>query len=158
MSVSSTPNLPSNLVPLSKYLGSGVKVATPDIIIETQEVLPLELVSELIFEDIAGQEIINISRHDTINGQNVIYTPIKNAKQLAIQNSPSNILSLQGSSDKLFNSFPIKVESYVALEEAKVYYDKASRSIVLEIPDLEPDKFVEVQIISSGILLDDTIY
>lgn len=158
MAVSPIPNLPSNLVPLSAYTYNAVKVASPDLIITDNEVLPLSLQNELIFEEIAGQEIISITRHDLIDGKNVAYSPIKNTKSIYLQNNPFNILSLQGSSDKYFGSFPIKAESYVALEEAMVYFDRATRSIILEISDLPADKQVEVQLLSSGDLLDDTIY
>ncbi len=158
MGVSPVPATPSNAVSLNQVVGNAVKVSTTDIIIKEQESIPLGLQYELIFEEIAGEEIINIVRHDTINGQDIVYSPIKNIKSISLQNSPFNILSLQGSSDKTFNAFPIKMESYVSLEEPLVYYDKATMSLVIEISDVPNDKQIEVQIMSSGTILDDTIY
>lgn len=158
MAISATPDLPSNAVPLYKYTANSVRVASPDIVLNEVQELPTSLTNELIFEDIAGQEIISIVRHDLIDGQNVVYSPIKNIKSVALQNNSLNILSLQGSSDKYFASFPIKMENYVALEEASVYYDRATRSVIIEISDLPADKQIEVQLLSSGTILDDTIY
>jgi hypothetical protein len=57
---------------------SSIKIATPDIMIGKDEVVPIETMTNLIFEDIGGQEIINISRADLVNGQKVVYQPIKN--------------------------------------------------------------------------------
>jgi hypothetical protein len=158
MAVNATPNIPSNAVPLNSYVKNAVKVASPDLILYDDSELPLALTNELIFEEIAGQEIISITRHDLIDGQNVVYSPIKNTKSVFLQNNPLNITSLQGSADKYFASFPIKMEDYVALNEASVYYDKASRSVVIEVSDIPAGKQVEVQILSAGSILDDTIY
>ena len=54
-----------------------IKVATPNLIIQGSELVPIEIMTDLIFEDIGGQEIITITRSDIINGQDVLYRPIK---------------------------------------------------------------------------------
>ena len=54
-----------------------VLIAKKDIILFNEDAVPVELMTDLIFENIGGQELINISRHDTVNGQTVIYQPIK---------------------------------------------------------------------------------
>lgn len=158
MAVNPVPQTPSNAISLSQAVGNAVKVSTPDIIIKEQDSIPLGLQYELIFEEIAGEEIISILRHDTVNGQDIAYSPIKNVKSIYLQNSPSNILSLQGSADKTFNAFPIKMENYVSLNEPTAYYDKATMSLIIEISDVQSDRQIEVQIMSSGVILDDTIY
>ena len=70
-----------------------------DLILFNNEAMPIELMTDLIFEDIGGHEIINIARTDTINGQTVIYQPIKNLTSIQ-QNYKNGMLVL----DKRFLS------------------------------------------------------
>ena len=64
--------------PLEKDTNDGVKVATPDLILKDADVIDVDIMTDLIFEDIGGYELATISRHDLVNGQEVIYSPIKN--------------------------------------------------------------------------------
>jgi len=65
-------------------LGVGLKAVDPvltapiDTILYNDDSLPIEIMTDLIFENIGGQELINIARNDTVNGQTIIYQPIKN--------------------------------------------------------------------------------
>ena len=83
-----------------------IKIATPDLIIRDSEVMSIEIMTDLIFEDIGGQELATISRHDLVNGQKVVYAPIKNLTDLYLQYNPNNILRLQ-QSDSYFKSLSI---------------------------------------------------
>ena len=53
------------------------KSATPEKIALSNPILDPEVMSDLLFENIGGQELINISRNDLVNGQDVAYSPIK---------------------------------------------------------------------------------
>jgi hypothetical protein len=55
-----------------------VKTATPDIVLFDDSALPIEVMTDLIFENIGGQELISITRSDIVNGQKISYQPIKN--------------------------------------------------------------------------------
>ena len=57
--VSSTPNLPSP-TPQSNTNTASVKAATPEIILFNDESTPIEIMKDLVFENIGGQELINI--------------------------------------------------------------------------------------------------
>jgi hypothetical protein len=76
------------------------KTAPIDTILFDEEAVPIEIMSDMIFEDIGGHEIINIARNDTINGQTVTYQPIKNLSSIQQQYNPNNVLALQNTSDK----------------------------------------------------------
>ena len=89
--------------PLEKDTNDGVKVATPDLILKDADVIDVDIMTDLIFEDIGGYELATISRHDLVNGQEVIYSPIKNLTDLYSQYNPNNILRIQ-SSDSYFDS------------------------------------------------------
>ena len=90
--LNSTPDNPEIMLDLQKD-SSSVKPATPEIILFNDDAMPIEIMTDLIFEDIGGQELATISRHDIINGQKIIYNPIKNLSDLYLQYNPNNVLS-----------------------------------------------------------------
>jgi hypothetical protein len=158
--VSSTPNTPSSTPSTSS---SGVKIPTTDIILYNDESTPIEVMSDLIFEDIGGQEIINIARNDLVNGQKVIYQPIKNLTSLAFQYNPQNILGLQDTAESYFNKFSIKLENTIpdvgtGPNGETVYIDPDSGDLVINVINLSNDEQVEVQVLNSGTIFNDTIY
>jgi hypothetical protein len=122
-----------------------------------------ERMVELVFENIGGQELINISRNDIINGEDVIYSPIKNLKDIYIQYNPNNIIRLEGTSDTYFKNFPIKLElklpNYGTGPNGEtVYIDPTTGDLVINVSSLEPDEQVDVEILDSGEILNGTIY
>jgi hypothetical protein len=149
-----------------------VKVATPDILILTEEAMSPEVMTDLIFEDIGGQEIISIARNDIINGQNVLYQPIKNITSLFYQYNPQNILALQKTDKDYFKNFPISLQSHipecgtgydvvsnVEVSNCKyVYVDPATGNLIINVINMLPGQEVEVQIMTTASVLDDTIY
>lgn len=157
--VDSVPNIPSKI---SASVPS-IKIADPDIILQNDSEIPIEIMTDLIFEDIGGQEIINISRNDLVNGQYVVYQPIKNLSYIASQYNSKNIVGLGGTLGSYFDSFPIKLEDKMpnnGLDDPNYYpiYLLDDGSLVIELVNMESDEQVEVQIMTSGSILDDTIY
>jgi hypothetical protein len=153
--VTSTPNVPDSTATTSK---GSVKVATPDIVRAVTDIpYPVEVMTSLVLEAIGGQELINIARSDTINGQNVVYQPISNARELFTEYNPQNILFLPNTSDKFFNNFPIKLDEKIpqSIEENVSISDSG---ILIQLVNMGEDEQVEVQILSTGEVLNDTIY
>ncbi len=149
-----------------------IKVARPDILLLTEEALSPEVMTDLIFEDIGGQEIISIARNDIVNGQNVLYQPIKNITSLFYQYNPQNILALQKTDKDYFKNFPILLQSHipecgtgydiidgVEVPNCKhVYIDPVTNSLVINVINMSTGQEVEVQIMTTANVLDDTIY
>lgn len=140
------------------------KVATPDLFVFKDEILPIEVMTDLIFEDIGGHELITISRNDMLSGQSVTYQPIKNISSLYTQYNPQNILNLQDTSETYFRNFPIKLERSIPDEGsgtgpqgATVYLD-TNGDLVINVINLEPDEQVDVQVLVEGTILNGTIY
>lgn len=136
-----------------------VKVAPIDTIIFDSSVLPIETINDLIFENLSGSELINISRNDTINGQNVIYQPIKNLSSLQRQYNPNNIVSVQSTSDKYFSNFSIKLEEKVPFEGngedgRYVYFNNQNGDIVVEAINIQEDEQIEIQILRDGTIYE----
>lgn len=158
--VDPVPSVPK-IVPSSSV--SGVKIPTKDIILYNDESTPIEVMTDLIFEEIGGQEIINIARNDIINGQNVIYQPIKNLTSLYLQYNPQNILGLQNTSNEYFKKFSIKFEDKLpnvgtGPNGETVYIDTDTGNIIVNVINLSEDEQVEVEILDGGSIFNDTIY
>lgn len=140
-----------------------VKVATPDLILFNNEQVPVELMTDLIFENIGSQEMINIARNDMLNGADVLYQPIKNVTDLRYQYHPQNILNLQDNTNTYFKNFLIKFEDKIpnkgnGPDGSPVYIDPTTGNLVIDLINLNPDEQVEVQILNAGSVLNGTIY
>lgn len=168
MSVSATPNTPFN-----EYVRSSsqVKSATPDLIVEDEASVPIELMEQLILENIGGQQLLLLSRHDNISGQKVAYRPISNLKQVARKYASDSIISSSESFKNYFKNFTILLESVVpelnSIEDGAIvfndsapnaYVNAINGGITLEFLDTKPGQQIEVQIMSNANLFDDTIY
>jgi murein DD-endopeptidase MepM/ murein hydrolase activator NlpD len=134
-----------------------VKSATPDIVTFVDETLTKELISDILFEQIGGQEIISIARNDTVNGQPVIYQPIKNLGILQETYNPTSLLRLQETSDKFFSNFLIDLKTKIpkvgsGLNGVNYYLDLETGDGIIELANLKTDEQVEVQIITGGII------
>lgn len=164
--VSSTPASPAKY--LSAVNNSNVRIASPDILAtQADKMSNLETVSlpAMDFESISGQELISIARHDLVNGQDVVYSPIKNLATVFSQYNPQNLVSLQNTSSEYFDNYPIRLENHIPepgsgtgpLKEI-VYVDEGTGDLVINVVNLPEDQQVEIQILSAGTTLNGTIY
>lgn len=180
-----TAALPKSVLAKSN---DSVKIATPDLIIFDEEAMAIETMTDLIFEDIGGYELANISRHDLVNGQKVIYAPIKNLTDLYLQYNPNNVLRLQ-SSDSYFKSLSLSIfdhlpvcgtgydispppppandptykekdlNKWIKTPNCKsVYIDQITGDLVINLINVKQNEQVEVQVLTSGDVFSDTIY
>jgi hypothetical protein len=167
---------------------TSVKIATPDLILFDEEKMEADNMTDLVFEDIGGYELATISRHDLVNGQKVIYAPIKNLTDLYLQYNPNNVLRLQ-SSDSYFKSLslsifdrlpvcgtgyditppppPINNPGYIERDKTKwiktpnckaVYIDPITGDLVINLINMKKNEQVEVQVLTDGEVFSDTIY
>jgi hypothetical protein len=179
-STNSTAALPEAT---AKTDSTSVKIATPDLIIFGDEVLSIETMTDLIFEDIGGYELATISRHDLVNGQKVNYSPIKNLTDLYLQYNPNNILSLQ-LSDSYFKSLSFSIfdrlpecgtgydispppdnlneedkTKWIKTPNCKaVYIDPITGDLVINLINTRSGEQLEVQVLTSGDVFSDTIH
>lgn len=153
-----------------------IKVAGPELInLIDDDRAPeekIEIMTDLLFEDIGAQEIVNITRNDIVNGQNVIYQPIKNITNLYYQYNPQNVLALQKTDKDYFKNFPILLYSKVPecgtgfdivnnqeVPNCKyIYINPNTGDMVIDLVNMRSSEQVEVQIISKLDALHDTIY
>jgi len=166
--ISATAGLPD---PVKTSTSDSVKIATPDLLIFGEQAVAIEIMTDLIFENIGGFELATISRHDLVNGQTVIYTPIKNLTDLYLQYNPNNVLRLQ-SADSFFKSLAISIPNYLprygngydlvggvkVYNGKSIYIDPISGDLVINLINVKENEQVEVEILTAGNTFDDTIY
>jgi hypothetical protein len=136
---------------------TSIKAAPIDTVLFVDEGFSQEFITDLLFEDIAGQELLSIARDDTVNGQKVIYQPIKNLGILRDTYDVNNLLKLQETSDRFFANFLInlfeKIPKVGNGPDGKNYYlDNNTGDGIIEFVNMRTDEQVEVQISNAGII------
>ena len=136
------------------------------------DAIPTSLLEALLFEQISGQELIMISRTDILNGQSVVYQPISNLRDVALQYSYSNIISLPGTLSEIFRQYGIVLENYVPDVDPQNLEDKSPwlnayiddqivddgsvgggtiKVLVLELQNMQENFSVFLEVMESGI-------
>lgn len=134
--------------------------------------IPESLLVSLLFEQIGGQELIMLSRTDILNGQSVAYQPISNLRDIAIQYSYSNIISLPGTLSEIFRQYGLVLENYVPSVDPQNLSDKSPwlnayiedqlidngspegtsiKVLVLELQNIQENFSVVLEVMESGI-------
>lgn len=136
-----------------------VKASELDAILFTDDTANATVMETLVFEDIGGHELLNIARRDTINGQKVVYQPIKNLTEIEQQYNPNNVINVEGTADRYFANFPIKLESKIpevagGPDNKNVYFNTLTGDLVVDSINLEPDEQIEIQIAASGTIYE----
>lgn len=154
--ITATPLTPSTSIVISSP-PPPVKTATLDIILFDDETTQIDTMSDLIFENIGGQELINITRSDIVNGQKISYQPIKNLSSIQQRYNPNNIVSLQQTSDRYFAGFSIKLDDKIpnqggGINGENIYFND-SGDLIIEFININSDEQIEIQI-----AVDGTIY
>ena len=160
-SLSATPLSPEPTMLMATTFSAPppVKTATLDIILFDDETTPIDTMADLIFENIGGQELINITRSDIVNGQKISYQPIKNLSSIQQRYNPNNILSLQQTADKYFAGFSIKLEDKIPNEGngtngENVYIEESTGDLIIEFININNDEQIEVQITTDGTIYE----
>jgi hypothetical protein len=162
--VSATPDIP---IAIPSSLGNSIKPATPDLIQFNDEVIPIAYMQDLLFEQVGGQEIMSISRNDTINGQNIRYTPIKNTSQLSVSYSPKNLFAITDTTSSYFNNYSInfaeKVPEVGSNEKENqvkeiVYVDETNGDVIVNVINMRTGEQVEINVVNSVNQVSDILY
>jgi hypothetical protein len=154
-----TPPAPTIMPAIVSEPTPPVKTAPIDTILFDDAAVPIEIMSDLIFENIGGQELISIVRSDIVNGQKVSYQPIKNLSSIQQQYNPNNILGLQQTADRFFAGFSIKLEDKIpeignGINGKNAYFDETNGDLIIEFINLNDDEQVEISITASGTIYE----
>lgn len=181
MAVEPTPPIPAPIPTTVKP--NSVKVATPDLMIQQNpNMVPVDTMTEMIFQEIGGHEIISISRNDLVNGRNISYQLIRNLEDINIEYNAQNILPVPGGSNDYFNSFPIRFNEHIPtvisqevggvivyyyLENPAyspgangqaVYIEEETGDLIIDLINMKDGYQVEVEVLTKATIEDDTIY
>lgn len=163
--VDPVPSLPE-AVPYTSKSETGIKAATPDLIIFDDNALPIDDLSSLIFETLGAQESINIIRNDTIDGANVDYSPVSNLKKLAAAYNPKNMMNVPGTLEQYFKNFAIRLDTHIPERGTGpggvlLYIDRNNPDplqqgrLVIDVVGMKTNEQVEIQILNAGVYLND---
>lgn len=122
-----------------------IKPAPTDIIQFDDSAIDIALIQDLLYEDIGAVELANISRTDLIDGQEVLYSPIRNLSSVRREFNPNNIIATSYSTD-YFSRFGIDLDSRGVYEP---YFDEDG-NLIIEVETVNDGEEIQVQILSSG--------
>lgn len=106
-----TPQTP-NTIFQSSTAGS-VKIADPDLLVFNDSQIPVSLMTDMLFEQIGGQELLSISRHDLLNGQRKSYSLISNIDKINRVFSSKNFIKMSGTLPEKFKGYSIQLGTHV---------------------------------------------
>lgn len=144
------PPPPAPLLPNFKSLLTStlaIKQAPIDTIVFNNDLISNENMIELLYEDIAGLELANISREDLINGQEVIYSPIANLSSIYKLFNPNNIVSAPSTFSAYFSRFSIDL---ILRGMNEPYLDENTGDLIIEVDTVLDEEEIHAQITSSG--------
>ena len=141
--------------PLYKTEISGIKIATPDIVLDDPQLVP-DTMTNYVFGAIGGTEILSASRNDLIN------SPLNNG-YTALADAGRTFRKLQSIiftevSENIFNSFGIEANEFL-LENAGdvVTSDPVTGIITISLNGVKNRYFIDVEIINNVQEINGTI-
>jgi hypothetical protein len=141
--------------PLYKTEINGVKVATPDIVLDDPELSPDTMVN-YVFAAIGGTEILSASRSDLINSPlNNGYTVLVDAGK-TFRKRQSIIFTEV--SENIFNSFGINANEFLLQDAAQVVTSDPDTGIItISLNGVKSRYFIDVEIINNVQEINGTI-
>jgi hypothetical protein len=160
--VNSTPDAPESGVTGESETPKTYKPATPDLIILQEEAFPAEVMTDLLFEDIGGTEILNLARHDLVSGIDIKYQQISNLAKIETIYGGANLIALQSTSEQVFKKYPLSRYTFVPETTADpsgfnspVYLD-IDGNLIVELANLDNSYQIEIEFQSAD--TNDIIY
>lgn len=142
------PPPPAPLLPTfnqMSYNNNNIKVAPSDIIQFDDSTVNVAMMQDLLFEDIGATELANISRSDLIDGQDTVYSPIKNLSSVRREFNPNNVVATAYNSD-FFTRFGIDL---IARGLYEPYFDE-NGDLVIEVGNVLDGEEIQVEVLSNG--------
>lgn len=130
-----------------------IKIASSNLFITDQRDDKTDFIADAIIEDIGGQEIINISRNDLLNGQNITYNVIENLASTQRKFNANELVKLQSTSEDYFESFSLDLNQFTpnygtGTNGAIVYVDPNTGQVIVNTINLSDNLVLEVEFVS----------
>lgn len=153
VSTSSYPPAPASTPPSPYWITNptvstpaGIRQADPDIVLDPEIDTSGDYIVERFFEELGGTELINLSRHDLIDGIDVSYNPIANLSNLRRRFNPNNIIAIDYLSQDEFSRTSIDLLSRGIYEP----YFNDDGNLVIEIDIIKSEENIETEISQTG--------
>lgn len=143
---SSTPPSPHWITNPTVSIPTGIRQADPDIVLDPEIDTSSDYIVERFFEELGGTELINLSRHDLIDGIDVSYNPIANLSSLRRRFNPNNIIAIDYLSQDEFSRTSIDLLSRGIYEP----YFNDDGNLVIEIDIIKSEENIETEISQTG--------
>jgi hypothetical protein len=141
---------------------AAIKLPSRDIVNIEPQLPTIAEYEKYLFQDIGGTELINLVRHDTISGINIVYSVISDLTKINIDFDPSLLLINQAKYQSIFNQYAINLNSKIPEED---FYDENDQepssnlitnsyfdgdSLVLELIQVSSTEIVEIEVETDG--------
>lgn len=130
-----------------------IKIASSNLFITDQRDDRTDFIADAIIEDIGGQEIINISRNDLLNGQNITYSVIENLASTQRKFNANELVKLQSTSEDYFDAFSLDLNLFTptygtGANGEIVYVDSNTGEVIINTINLSDNLVLEVEFVS----------
>jgi len=142
--------------PIYSRVRRGIQIASPDIVLE-DPYLSLDSMTDYVFATIGGTEILSSSRSDLIDSPlNKNYTAIADA---GIAFRGEEAISFNDNSVNTFRGFSIDLTLHIPLDDIRypAIEPGENGSVKINLRDVKPGHFVEVEILTNGDIINGTI-
>lgn len=128
-----------------------------DVVLFSENDVSVEGITNLLFEQVGGIELISMVRRDTVEGQNPYYTVISNLSNIKKEFDPTQIISRQRPNQSFFDIFSIDLNSKIPDELylqrnnlENFFYIDTNGDLVIELDNMETDEIIELEIAQGG--------
>jgi hypothetical protein len=133
------------------------KIPTRDVVNFIESNISAEGITNILFEQIGGIELISMVRRDTVEGQNPYYTVISNLSNIRKEFNPTQIISRQKPNQSFFDIYSIdinnKIPNDLYLQRNNLtnfFYIDTNGDFVIELDNMLTDEVVELEIAQGG--------
>ena len=123
---------------------SQVKISAVNVVNRNYEATSVEQMERLFFQNVGGTEILSVTRHDTVGGEEVVFNNVDNLSELRSQFNPLNIL-MTTNLNSLFSEYGVDIGQKIgALDET--FSMNVDGGIDIQVFNVNRDEYVQVQI------------
>lgn len=135
------------LTPRQETRSPYVKMPHDSAVQYNEDALPQEMLVQLLFEDIGGSELINVSRHDTIDGEPINYSLVGNLTTIRMMFNSNNILSGFDNKDTYLNQHSVDIGQRIS----SVSFNNQG-DLVIDLEEMPNDESIEIMILADGMI------
>lgn len=128
-----------------------------DVVNFQTEPVSADALEQILFQQIGGHELVEISRRDTIDGQSPAYTLISNLSTITRELNPSLIIGAQSPFRFDADRYQVNLDDKIPNTEylsnnslTSFFYIDVNGDLVIHLDNLEQDEEIEIEMANSG--------